>query len=69
MKSVLHFGEAHASCLLFLANSLQLLPSLLFSNTWTLLPLLNTLWKNLVDSAAKPERTQTSSFCGSYIWR
>lgn len=66
MKAALHFSKTHTSSLLFLTNSLQLLPALLLSDARTLLPLLDTLWKNLVDSAAKPESIQTSSF-SSYV--
>lgn len=63
MKAMLHFSKAHASSLLLLTNSLQLLSALLLSDARTLLPLLNTLWKNLVDPAAKPASKQSTSFC------
>lgn len=52
MESALHFLKASAGALLLTADPFKQLLAVLFSDAGALLPLLDTLGKDLIDSAA-----------------
>lgn len=52
VEAALHVSEAESGVLLVPADALELLLAVLFSDTGTLLPLLDPLWEDLVDPTA-----------------
>lgn len=56
VEASLHLGEAHPGILLFPSDAFQLLLAMLLSNAGTLLPLLDTLRKDLIDPTVKNKR-------------
>lgn len=59
VEAALHLSEAESGILLLLADALQLLLSVLFSDAGTLLPLLDALRKDLIDPAANGQISLT----------
>lgn len=60
VEAFFHFGESHASWLLLTADSLQKFLGLFFCDARALLPLLDTLGQDLVDSTGKTKRHKCS---------
>lgn len=60
VETFFHFSESHASWLLLTADSLQKFLGLFFCNARALLPLLDTLGQDLVDSTGKTKRHNCS---------
>lgn len=56
VEASLHLGEAHPGILLFPPDAFQLLLAMLLSDAGTLLPLLDTLRKDLIDPTVRNKR-------------